>query len=85
MTPSLSAFIHPRPCCAHLTPTRTSGWRAALARVVERLNDARKALAQRLQSHERLLEFDAAMLRDLGLSHTRASWTPHERYEGPWR
>lgn len=85
MSHPLSSFIHPAPCCARITPTRTSGWRAALDALADRLTDAWRVMARHLQAHERLPEFDAATLRDLGLSHTHASWTPHDRIADPWR
>ncbi len=85
MSLSLTSLIHPAPCCARITPTRTSGWRFALDRFAEALRDARRTAVQRLRGPERLPEFDAATLRDLGLSHAPASWTPHERIADPWR
>jgi hypothetical protein len=85
MSLPLSSIIHPAPCCARITPTRTSGFRSALDRVVQGLRDARNGLAQRLPVHERLPDFDAATLRDIGISHAPASWTPHERNADWWR
>lgn len=81
MSLSLTSLIHSEPCCARITPTRTSGWRHGFDFCV----DALRSAVQRLRAHERLPEFDAATLRDLGLSHAPASWTPHERASGPWR
>ncbi len=85
MPHALTAFTRPAPCCARITPTRTSGWRFALEFAADRLRDALRATARVVQRHERLPEFDAATLRDLGLSHAPASWTPRDPIAVPWR
>lgn len=78
MPPVLSNLARPAPCCAHITPTRTGDWRVVLGRLADSLRDALRAAAQRLQGPERLPRFDAATMRDLGLSHAPASWTARE-------
>lgn len=85
MTHVLSAFARPTPCCARITPTPTGGWRAALGRLADALRDAWRTAAPRLQEQERLAELDAAAMRDLGLSHAAASWTPRGRIAKPSR
>lgn len=85
MSLSPTSLIHPAPCCARITPTRTSAWRCALEWSAEALRGAWRAALQCLRGPERLSDLDPATLRDLGLSHAPASWTPHERSADSWR
>ena len=78
MSRALSIIGRHTPCCARVTPTRTSDWRRVLDRLAEGSRGAWRAALQRLRGHERLPEFDAATMRDLGLSHAPASWTARE-------
>ncbi|WP_298828059.1 hypothetical protein [uncultured Piscinibacter sp.] len=76
MSQALFAITRSTPCCARITPTRTGDWRSTLRRWAERCRDALHAAGNHLREHEQLPALDAATLRDLGLSHAPAAWTP---------
>lgn len=77
--PPLSLF-RPEPCCARRTPTRASIWLKAVEILSDHLRSAAAALRRwRLRRTAETLEFDEATLRDLGLSHSAAAGTAHER------
>lgn len=81
----LSAFMRPTACSARITPTRTRRLHAVLFRLLEITLHAVRASARRVRGPERLPAFDAATLRDLGLSHSPAAWTPRPSIHEPWR
>lgn len=85
MPAALSAFMRPATCCAQITPTRTRSLPAALARLLERSLDAVRASVRHARGAERLPALDAATLRDLGLSHASAAWTPRRSIDDPRR
>lgn len=75
-----TSWIRTGPCCAKRTPTRVS----TLLKAAEMLSDGlRRAVVAPRRWHLRpavhWAELDAAVLRDLGLSHSAAACTAHER------
>lgn len=85
MIQPLSVAARPAPCCATITPTRTSGLFATLDRFAERVRDAMHALMPRRQTYESLPALDDATLRDLGLSPPPAAWLERGRSAHDWR
>ncbi len=68
---SLDSFelARPTPCCAVITPTRSTDLRSRLCRLADRLSDAWQTRMTPRQAAEDAMPIDAATLRDLGISH----------------
>jgi hypothetical protein len=62
-------LARPTPCCAVITPTRSSDIWSQLRRLADRLSEAWWTQMPHRQKAEDAMPVDAATLRDLGVNH----------------
>lgn len=62
-------LARPTPCCAVITPTRSSDIWSQVRRLAEGLREEWRAQMSRRHAADDAMPIDAATLRDLGVSH----------------